>query len=174
MNVRTEKNPSYDTKLMKEKPRHIHEVLLRRSKKKKPVRANDQGRISILKRQLQLRQPSHNDIIIYELVGKWQNTFISYPARASFVGSLSLVFFSLRSQLERNLQLIEIGKFLFIFRSARPEYIRMRCIQEKNGANTYETNVAATKKIKLKMVDDEQEKGKQLNKNFAELVNFFG
>lgn len=53
--------------------------------------------------------------------------------------------------------------------------MRIPYIQEEKRANTYETNVAAKKKKKLTMVDDEQEKGKQqLNKNFAELVNFFG
>lgn len=59
-----------------------------------------------------------------------------------------VVGFLPESQLERNLQLIKIGKFLFIFRSSRPEYMRIPYIQEEKRANTYETNVAAKKKKK--------------------------
>lgn len=131
--------------------RKNHVTCMRFYTSEKPVHTSDQGRMRILERQLQLRQSSHNDIIIYELAGKWQNTFISYPARDPFVLSFCCCwsfFFLPGSQLERNLQLIKIGKFLFIFRSSRPEYMRIPYIQEEKRANTYETNVAAKKKKK--------------------------
>lgn len=80
-----------------------------------------------------------------------------------FVRSL-LVFFPPGSQFQRNLQLIKIGKFLFILRSSRPEYTDTVCGKH--------LRVKCSSKREKKIIDDEQEKGKTAQQNFCGIGKF--